>query len=329
MFSLTRIKIILKILVFLTVLALVLFGLSLLFLPKSNRTLKQYSAGGYIGEPENSLDYFVLGDSNVSEGVAPLDIYNKYGYTGYVCGKPWQSISGDYYLMKEILRTQKPKLFIIETDSIYENGGKGNSSTDKYDETVSEMLEYYLPVFHYHDNWKHISDYTKKFDYRWKDNNKGHYVNLQTVPYTGSDEYMDNPDRYPYLRSATVLYLKRIQALCRKNNIELMFLSVPSASSWNEDRHNVIAKYAEENNITFIDMNYNESLADIDWDTDTRDGGMHMNYRGARKVSNALADYLQKYGLTDRRGDSAYSQWDSDLKTYNEQFDTQLKKDTN
>ena len=62
----------------------------------------------------------------------------------------------------------------------------------------------------------------------------------------------------------------------------------------------------------------NLSLEDIglDWNTDTKDGGDHMNSAGAEKVSAYLADYLKdNYELTDHRGDKDYAEWDRD---YNE-----------
>ena len=54
---------------------------------------------------------------------------------------------------------------------------------------------------------------------------------------------------------------------------------------------------------------------------------MHLNYRGAKKVSDWMATLLSEtYGLTDHRNDEAYAQWDECLTEYNK-FLAKMKKD--
>ena len=48
--------------------------------------------------------------------------------------------------------------------------------------------------------------------------------------------------------------------------------------------------------------------------TDSRDGGNHLNYSGAKKISVWLGDYLAKdYQLEDHRKDSRYQRWQQDV----------------
>lgn len=47
------------------------------------------------------------------------------------------------------------------------------------------------------------------------------------------------------------------------------------------------------------------------------DGGDHMNFKGARKVTAYLGKYLNKhYSLPDHREDPAYDSWNQDLIEY-------------
>ena len=65
-------------------------------------------------------------------------------------------------------------------------------------------------------------------------------------------------------------------------------------------------------------MNLMREEIPIDWSKDTRDGGDHVNYFGAEKVSAYLGKYLSGTGLfKNRRSDPAYAQWEVNLKDFN------------
>ena len=68
---------------------------------------------------------------------------------------------------------------------------------------------------------------------------------------------------------------------------------------------------ARELGLTYLDMNLMPREVPIDWNTDTRDYGNHLNYRGARKVSLFLAEYLTDSGLfRDKRQEAEYAAWE-------------------
>ena len=74
---------------------------------------------------------------------------------------------------------------------------------------------------------------------------------------------------------------------------------------------------ADQNVLTYIDLNLQQDQLGIDWETDTRDKGDHLNYSGAVKVTGWLGAYFQQRGdLTDHRQDAEYQSWDKDLKRY-------------
>ena len=65
-------------------------------------------------EKENTLDVLVVGDSLSYTAVSPMVLWKNYGITGYVCGQSGQRVDEAFYLLKNVYKTQKPKLVIIE-----------------------------------------------------------------------------------------------------------------------------------------------------------------------------------------------------------------------
>ena len=96
-----------------------------------------------------------------------------------------------------------------------------------------------------------------------------------------------------------------------------MFMETPTAKSWNYARHNAMVKYAKAKNIDFVDMNTLKSDYAIDWSTDTRDGGRHLNCKGAEKVSAYLGKYIsENYSFKDKRHSEKYADWNNDYLDY-------------
>ena len=79
---------------------------------------------------------------------------------------------------------------------------------------------------------------------------------------------------------------------------------------------------AGEFGLAYLDLNLLQDEVPIDWETDTKDGGDHMNAWGAEKVSAYLAQYLkEQYGLTDHRKEEGYADWEAALKLYEENWE--------
>ncbi len=309
-----------KIIAFVIIFCILLVLSSKIIIPKTNKDLLYFNAGGILSLPKNTLDYVVIGNSNAVEGFSPLDIWNSFGYAGYTCGEPWQNTAGSYYMLKKILRTQSPKVVILDTDTLYER--KTTLASLENDFTIA--LQYLVPIFRYHNYWKRLSpyDFLMKSSYTWHHNDYGHSVLTKTVGYTGT-KYMSPTGNVKNMTPQMEYYLDLIASLCEEKGIALVLVSIPSPTYWTMSQHNAVKEYSAAHSLSYIDLNLNYQDYGLDWATDTRDRGEHLNCYGARKVSNYIGKFiLENYSLPDHFGNAAYSQWDKDFASYQKYIST-------
>lgn len=91
-------------------------------------------------------------------------------------------------------------------------------------------------------------------------------------------------------------YLDKMRKLCEKEGIKLLLVKAPSlAPQWYEGQNQQVLDYAEKYGLDYV--NFYELLKEtgIDYETDSYDGGLHMNYSGARKLSRYLGRYLKRH----------------------------------
>lgn len=310
--ELSPLSIVIRVVCFLAILALLLWGASMIAIPKRNGPgsgIINGEAVGFQSEAEDTLDFVGIGNSNLYCAVSPMELWGKYGYAGYVCGEPRQMLQATYQILSDVFETQSPRLVILEADAIFQ-------ATD-VKHIAAQRLERIFPIFKYHIRWKVLksSDFRSP-RYRYRYVAKGYSYRTQIAPYTGGD-YMKPTKVAQPIPPLNQYYLGQILELCRERGAEILIVSVPNATNWNARKHNGVKKFAESENLPFIDMN--ELLAEIglDWSKDTPDQGIHLNYSGAKKATGYLGRYLtEHYSLPDRRGDPAYASWDTDYSGY-------------
>lgn len=308
------VKIVIKCAAFLFGLAIILFVASKFFMPKNN--LKEFgmedvNANGILGETENTIDVLILGDSEAYSSITPMRIWEKYGITSYVCATSGQHIYQANTFLRNGFKRQKPKVVILDTDTIYREISRNNA--------IVSATENVFPVFKYHNRWKSMKtgDIFQNAEYTWTDDCKGyiHSVAVEGATDLKSVEYTDKTEKISVVNEK---YLLSMVEFCRKNDTQFLMVSTPSIKNWSYERHNGLKEFADKYNVTFIDLNVGDTYVNIDWTTDTRDKGDHLNYYGAVKVTDYLGKYLNdNYEFEDHRSDNKYSKWNESLTRYN------------
>ncbi len=307
-----------KAVAFIGIFALLLTVTSNIFMPKHNireNGINYFNARGFYGEPNNSIDIIAVGNSDLYSAFSPMVLWKNHGYTSYVSGEARQTVRQAYILLREALTCQSPKLVIFETDSIYEGG----LDPMRLNISIANGIQNAFPVVEFHDRWKSLlfEDFTKKPLHTWKSKSKGFGISNKIDPYNGK-EYMIPTSEKEEIKLSNLMYLNKIVELCAEKNIPLLFVEMPTSQSWNYARHNAVSEYAKQKNITFLDLNLCRDEIGLNWMTDTRDKGYHMNSSGATKVTVYLGQYISRnYTVPDHRNDSEYSEeWNAELEEY-------------
>ncbi len=307
----------LRILIFSLILFIILFVLSGIMTPKSNNKddgMYDELANGVLSEPENTLDVLFIGDSEVYSGIMPIKLWKYHGITSYDCSTSGQQLAYSLEFLHNTLISQSPKLVIMETNAFYRKLS--------FDDSIIYKAGMILPVFKYHDRWKHLhlNDFNinAEIEYNYNDTNKGYKFVGKANPADDS-KYMTASKNVKEITSRNKSYIKDIKKFCDQNDTELVFLSTPSTKNWNYEKHNGVQELADELGVKFIDMNTFADDLEIDWSKDTYDQGDHMNYYGATKVTNYLGDYFEELGIfTSHKDDKKYSSWDESTKKFYE-----------
>lgn len=306
-----------KMIAFVMVFVVIVGVLGVAFTPKKSDPgsgITNSNARGFYGEPKNSIDVLILGDSNAYSACSPMYIWNKYGIPTYVAAEGFQNVTGASNLLDEVLTCQKPKLVVFDVNMLW----TGKTTLKKVENNLKNMAYKYLPLAQYHNRWKtmDVKDMFDAKEYTYRSASRGQYLSMDVKPFTGQSK-MAKTDAVEDIPEVSRVLLDKLISKCNENGIKMMFVETPTAKSWNYARHNAMVKYAKQKKIDFVDMNTLEGKYAIDWSTDTRDGGRHLNCEGAEKVSAYLGKYISEhYSFKDKRDLEKYVDWNNDYLDY-------------
>lgn len=313
----------LKGITFVAILVALLVFTSYVFSPKNNDRksgMLQPTAYGILTEEKNTIDTLIIGDSESYSSFSPMQIWDEHGYTSYVCGTPGQQLYQSYDFLVKTLKTQKPKVVILEANCIYRK-----LTINQY---VQFQIEQWIPLLKYHDRWKKLQpqDFYQPIDYTWQHDTKG-YRYFKGIKSSKIRDYMKNRKKTKRIEKNNLYFLNKIRTLCDEENIKFVLINAPNLKNWNYEKHMGVQEYADKHGIDYVDMNLKNKEVGIDWLKDTRDQGDHLNFTGARKATRYLGQYLKEQNiLMSHKNDKKYESWNECLKKYKKTIQEKVNK---
>ena len=330
-----RRKIIAKVFISGLVIFISLYFLQKLLIPKYATEIVEGAMIAEYYQEEKDHDVIFIGDCEVYENFSPQVLWDDFGINSYIRGSAQQLIWQSYYILEDTLRHETPKVVIFNVQSMQfdrpdkeaynrmtidgmewslaKTGAIKASMTEK-----ESYLDYIFPILRYHSRWNEITheDWEYLFDTPGVSHN-GYYMRVDTRAAENVPEGKPLAD-YRF-GDVDYEYLDRLTKLCKVNNIELILIKAPSLYPyWYKQWEEQIEKYAEENGLLYINFLELTEETGLNFDTDTYDGGLHMNLSGAEKITKYLGEILmEETDLKDRRGEEALvARWKEKDKRY-------------
>lgn len=328
-------KKIVKITIIILIFIALFFLLQRLVTPKYMDSLREGAMISEYYEEETNHDVIFIGDCEVYANISPMVLYEEEGITSYVRGTSQQLIWQSYAILKETLKYETPKVVVFNVNALrYDKPvseaynrltiDKMKWSKEKVEIINSSMLSeenflsYVFPILRYHSRITELSK--EDFEYLFKTKkitHNGFLINQKVKPAT---TFPTERKLATYEFSANVYdYLDLMRKLCEENNIKFVLMKAPSLYPyWYPEYEENVVKYAEKYHLDYYNFKDVATQIGIDYNEDTYDGGLHLNLKGATKLSKYVAQILKNnYDLPDYRNDNKIKEiYEEKLKDY-------------
>ncbi len=288
------------------------FGLSWVMLPRIPDFYK-----------EDNWDVVFFGTSQCYCTFDP-EVFDQYGLKTYNRGRAQQTMDFTYYYVKDALEVSDVDVVVLEIfgmtygeeDFLEANETvRDNSMNDfRYSDIKYEMIrdcvpkelqwEYLFPLDKYHADWCRF-DYSSPKNLITSMSNRYYTENSERGfwGWTSSQAFEFPPMEVamPYICQETcmeiypdnLMYLERIYEMCQEHQARLILVRAPyPVDNKPIQITNTVEDWANAHGVELV--NYTKLIWEIGLDpqTDSLDGGTHLNKQGADKVSDHFAKYL-------------------------------------
>lgn len=315
----------LRIVVFTLIFALLSHQVLFVLTPKYD-----YGSGSLIQlyrERKNTVDVLAVGTSMTYAGVNTNVLWANWGMAAYDLGSAEQQYWHTYYVLREALRYQTPKVIVLDAKAAtypddHTSRGRIIMSTHALrdpllriaavrDSNSSDAMSYILGYPQVHNSWKMLGE--AGFALRsWRGDKTAHWKgfveNNETEAHTKPSLVWTQTKRPLNEREAE--YFVKICELARDHGIALLVVAYPNPDY--EAGHmfyNSLWALAEEQGVPYINFNDPAGHYRFRYTTEFADW-QHVNTLGSLKLSKLLGAYLSEhYDLPDHRGEAAFTSW--------------------
>ena len=281
--------------------------------------------GNLISEYYNETtahDVLFIGDCEVYECFTPPTLWEEYGITSYVRGSAQQLTWQSYYLLKESLKRETPRVVVFNVLALKYGEPQSEAynrmtldgmqwSWEKVEAIRASMTEeesflsYVFPLLRFHSRWSEVCEEDLKYLFSKPTVSYNGYL-MQTDIKPMEEEIEPFPLTDYTLPEASMYYLEQMRLLCEENGVEFVLIKAPTNSwryYWYDEWDAQICRYAEEKDVDYYNFIPLCEEIGIDWSTDTYDAGAHLNVYGAEKMTAYFGKLLaEKYQIADHRG---------------------------
>lgn len=332
-----KIKSILSVVAVLLVFVLVLDFFNRLLTPKYATDLVEGSMISQYYDEAGNHDVIFIGDCEVYSNFSPMEMYRQQGITAYVRGTSQQLIWQSYYILKETLKYETPKVVVFNVNAMrYDEPVKEEFhrltidkmkwSPEKVGIIQASMTEeetfasYVLPILRYHSRITELT--AEDWEYLFRDKYStynGYLMKKEVLPVEKLPA--KRPLANYQFSDICYDYLEKMTQLCKEKGVELVLVKAPSLYPyWYEEYSSQIAQFAQSHQLRYYDLTQDIDTIGLDFSQDTYDAGLHLNLSGATKLSGYFAKILaENHSVPDRREDAAIAaEYEEKLRLYDE-----------
>lgn len=332
-----KMKTILSVVAVLLVFAALLSLFTRLVTPKYATDLVE---GGMISQyyrEAGGHDVIFIGDCEVYSNFSPMEMYRQQGITAYVRGTSQQLIWQSYYILKETLKYETPKVVVYNVNAmrydepIKEEFNRLTIDNMRWSEEKVEIIRasmteeesfasYVFPILRYHSRFQSLTREDFEYLFREKDNTFNGYLMKKEVRPVEKLPAKRPLASYQF-GEICYDYLEKMTQLCKENGVELILIKAPSLYPyWYAEHDAQIRDFADRHQLSYYDLTQEIDTIGLDFTQDTYDSGLHLNLSGATKLSGYFAELLvQKHSVADRRSDPEISAlYEEKLRLYDE-----------
>lgn len=281
---------------------------------------------------KNPIDVVLIGNSHLYTGINPQNLSNALGANCFILASPGTTLTDSYFALKEAITVSKPKIAIIETFTINDYDShklKDGTLSDQFKSFAARKNTFQKAIStpllfeptNYLSAWSNtirnhrfiftdpgqIEKNNKLRKHPEKDSKElylGRYIRFTSGLEKENLEKYENPDfiAYDYTKhlpsEEAKIYLKKTIELCKKNDIQLLFVTLPMYFKHvhhYEKYKDIIQSILKGTQLEWIDMqaDYDYSLFGPESFENTVAENQHMTYQGSIVAALKIADFIK------------------------------------